>query len=138
MMNYKTKLALMFSTLFALFSCASNTSKPVSGLENGVWVLVSTNAQAMQAQKAPTLKFKQGMVEGFGGCNTFRVAYTLEKENKLSFGMIAATKKLCSKFETSESENQYFAALRQVQSYRLEGDRLILEGTGNALSFTRK
>lgn len=136
-MSFKTKLALLLSTLLSLFSCAATNTKLPSPLDNTAWILERHNEQILRLEKPITLEFTPESAKGFGSCNQFKAPYTATTDNRLNFGRIAASKKLCPKIAPSV-EYQFFDSLRKVKTYRLEKNNLILEGTDSYLEFRRQ
>lgn len=74
----------------------------------------------------PTIKFERnGRVSGNGSCNRFSGSYILGGNGFIKFGVLAATKKMCT--ESMDLENAYFAVLNKVVSYSFEVDLLYLK-----------
>ena len=74
----------------------------------------------------PLLKFdaETYKASGVAGCNNFSCNYKIaEKENILTFGLMAITKMAC---EHGKVESAFTKALEHVSSMELKGDRLIL------------
>lgn len=72
-----------------------------------------------------TLEFKDGRISGLSGCNSFFAKYTVEGKS-MSFGLIGATKMLCTNQGVMEQEQTYFMRLESVKSYKIEGNKLSL------------
>jgi heat shock protein HslJ len=69
-------------------------------------------------------------VAGFGGCNVFNGSAELSA-NRLRFGPLAATKKLCPP-AIMDQEDRFFKALGRVRSARTENGLLyLLDETGS-------
>jgi heat shock protein HslJ len=72
-------------------------------------------------------RFKDGVVSGSGGCNTYAAAYTVAGND------IMIARPLCGEIacETPEGimeqEAAYLAALERARLYRIEGSRLMLQ-----------
>lgn len=79
-----------------------------------------------------TIKFEDGQVNGYTGCNNFFGSYTLEGET-LSLGPLGMTKRACGE-EVGKREMEYVLALEQVAGYRTELNTLTLvDGNGRLL-----
>jgi heat shock protein HslJ len=67
-------------------------------------------------------------VQGNTGCNSMRGSATLDG-TKLSFGPIATTKRYCP--QTAGIETALLAALKDVQSWSIEGEQMrLLDSNG--------
>lgn len=98
------------------------------GITEKYWKLVELNGQKVpQLEREPsmTLRVEGGRVSGFGGCNSFTGAYTLEKAvSRIRFGQIAATLRAC--VAGMDTEAAFMEALRATDNYSLSGDSLSL------------
>ena len=73
-----------------------------------------------------------GTAAGSGGCNTYRAPYETS-DSTLTFGAVAATKKMCAQ-DVSDQEHAFFAGLEATASYTIEGDQLtLLDASGQTL-----
>ncbi len=71
-----------------------------------------------------TMLFNDGdKVSGFGGCNSYRSSYST-KDNFVTFGMVASTKKFCK--ESMELENDFLRKLQQVNRFNISDNILTL------------
>lgn len=144
----KKHVSCQFSALLlAAFALAGScTNKPVPqpppkekiGLETAVWQLTSILADApMQVPDTLpvpiTVKFSDGNVEGFGGCNSFGGKYTVA-DTRLTIGSIRITRMFCE--GASEWENQFVQRLEKSQTFKIDGERLeISSGDTGGLVF---
>jgi heat shock protein HslJ len=69
-----------------------------------------------------TLSFKGGAVSGHAGCNTFRGAYTGDRQ-RVKFGALASTRKACPD-PIMKQEREFLAALESAVKWAIEGDTL--------------
>lgn len=100
-------------------------SKSPQTLESGSYdVMQLGEKNAEQFQLTITFDKETNRFSGFGGCNTYFGTYTLEGDN-LSFGPIAASKKLCHG-EIGSTENHFFKTLIKVETYTLKDNKLSL------------
>lgn len=101
----------------------------ITGFNNGRQAVVSTVAGTHV-----TLSFKDGMLSGSSGCNTFRASYKLE-ENRIVVGPAMSTRKMCSGKGIMEQERQFLAALEtavkwdidrgMLDMHRADGERVL-------------
>jgi heat shock protein HslJ len=138
--------------LLLLVACG----EPVAPLEGSRWRLVSLHGDPVVADDPITLRFEDGFVRGFGGCNAYRPLiigtdrheYTATSEGPaaghegtLTVPAFIVTEKDCpSPAGLMQQERAYFEALRAAARYRLDGERLAIEdGTGETtLVFVRE
>jgi uncharacterized lipoprotein YbaY/heat shock protein HslJ len=111
-------------------TCGNQQSTAV--LENTYWKLVrlgATTVTLAEKQQEPyfVLQPETGRVIGSGGCNRMTGSYTLAGD-KLTFGQMAATMMACA--EGMDVEREFHKALRQVASWRIEGETLELFDAG--------
>jgi heat shock protein HslJ len=77
-----------------------------------------------------------GMMSGSAGCNNYTGGYTVDGSN-IKIGPLASTRKLCSTPEgVMEQEAQFLAALETAATYRIDGDRMEMRTTDDALAAT--
>ena len=120
---------------FALVAAAcGNDSSVEDHLEGPVWELVELIGTELPDDAAPTLQLSDGTASGVAGCNNFTGGYERE-DRDLTFGPLATTRKLCAP-PLDNVESAYLAALGDVASYSIEGNRLILRsGEGTPVLF---
>lgn len=90
----------------------------VTGYNNGRQAVVSPLLGT-----ALTLRFADGAVQGFAGCNTFRASYTSEGD-RLAIGPVATTRKSCSGEGVMQQEREFLAALATATTWALPGGKL--------------
>lgn len=106
----------------------------VTGFNNGRQAVVSPMSDTMLA-----ITFRQGSVEGFAGCNTFRASYTVEAD-RISLGPAAVTRINCNEDNVMQQERQFLSALesattwsiarQMLDMHRADGER-VLTATGH-------
>jgi heat shock protein HslJ len=128
-----------------LFCCsACQTFEPsaedfasASTLGGYQWELIELNGGAVvspQDRETPHLIFLESeqRVAGSAGCNRIMGAYTLGDDGSLQFGNLATTMMACPEMGT---EAAFLAALRSIQTSKIQDGRLILiDGQGNPLA----
>jgi heat shock protein HslJ len=83
-----------------------------------------------------TLAFSAERVSGNGGCNTFSGDYSTRGTDAITIGPLASTLRACADPAVDMQEQQYLAALGQVRTYQVTGDRLTLFRTGDTIAVT--
>ena len=136
------RIILLFVSSFGLLSCVSNTKypeqqyTPASSSLSGQWSLSSLNGSGYSGDRI-TLQFSDSSrVNGFSGCNRY-FGSSSKSNGNLSFGSLGSTKKLCRNSQSNQVESAYLNGLRQVRSYRLNGNQLILQGHSTNLVFSK-
>ena len=85
--------------------------------------------QPLSQSHAVTLRFqpRHHTISGSGGCNSYGASYTI-LGSSLHFGEMWSTLIACLDTAAMDQESAYLQALGAVESYRLNGDTLTLEG----------
>jgi heat shock protein HslJ len=110
----------------------AGTSWNVIGYNNGREAVVSLIAGSNMTMVFST----DGKASGSAGCNRYIASYTSEG-SKLTFGAVAATRRMCAQPEgVMDQEQQFLKALETVASARVEGDGLELRTTTGQLAAT--
>lgn len=127
-------ILLFFVTLFS--ACSTQKEANLSG----EWVLKNLFDQDAAALKKPiTLTFdsKEKKASGFAGCNQYFSKFSVTNSD-IKFTDTGSTKMFCE--ETMATEMKFMTALEQVQTFKLEGNTLLLLADNNKviLEFTRK
>ena len=86
-----------------------------------------------------TALFQANQVTGIAGCNNYNASYQVTR-NKLSFGPVATTRKVCSTpLGIMRQENDFLAALDSTVSYKVRLNSLeLLDSRGNTLLTFRR
>jgi heat shock protein HslJ len=104
------------------------TQIPAEGIVGRYWKLVELNGKPLPSlMRTPwlTLDAKEGRVSGFGGCNHFSGAYTLDEATlRLSFQQMISTQMACIAGE--DVERALYEVLDKMDNYGLTGDQLSL------------
>jgi heat shock protein HslJ len=107
------KLLLSGAVLVALAGCAS---EPMKLQKERGYVLEWIGERPLMDYSHLTLTLAEdGRAYGNGGCNHWFAQYSLEGD-KLSFGAIGSTRKLCAP-AVMEQEKRFFKALATVQRW---------------------
>ena len=96
-------------------------------LEGTTWNLISfndgQNLTSLVIDTEINAEFKDGVVSGSSGCNTYTGAYQ-QNGLELSFGDLASTLMLCQEEGVMEQESAYLQALAKVTHYIVAGNHL--------------
>jgi copper homeostasis protein (lipoprotein) len=105
---------------------------PLEGPEWRLVALAGGPISVADTERAPTLQLDPSDHRAFGsgGCNSFGGSYTLDGD-RLGFGPLISTKMACA--TGMETEQAYFAALAEVRSWQVIGERLELYGAGGGV-----
>jgi heat shock protein HslJ len=122
------------SPILEFIAAAALNPVQSNALSGTMWTLVSLNGSAPLADRAITLSFDQGSLEGSAGCNTYGGSYTASEES-LSFGGVYATERACMEpAGIMEQERAYLDALNARARYQIPGDRLkVYDGAGTPI-----
>jgi len=99
------------------------------------WVLASLNNTSYRGPKITLQLSSQKRVSGFSGCNRYFSSAVEVNGNRLRFGTISSTKKLCTDRNSNQVEKSYLQALRGVTHFNKINNRLVLKGTYSNLIF---
>ena len=95
-------------------------------IENVIWVLESygesDNLKTVLKYTEITAKFDGARIFGSAGCNTYNGAYEL-KGNNISITELWSTLMACRE-QILKQEREYLTALRDAESYEIEGEKL--------------
>lgn len=117
-----------------MISCASNDRN----MENRKWFLVGIEGETdifIIDGKKPYIEFDldSSKVGGNATCNNFFTDYHIEG-NSIKLGVIATTLMVC--VDDSKQEYRFLQALRRVDSFKMEEEKLFLfEGEHEILIF---
>lgn len=99
---------------------------PGEPLENTYWKLVELsgiNGNLPRTQREIFLQLKNGVANGFSGCNSFFGSYTTLGDS-VHFSSIAGTEMYCQK--TMDLEGNMLYTLGQVNRYHTTGNEMML------------
>lgn len=110
-----------------------NTGREEGDSATEVWILELLGGEAAPPGSGGNpavleLDRSQQTVSGFSGCNRYTGGFTSEGSSShgtpLRFGPLASTRRACA--DGDQLEQAYLKALGDVDSYRIEGERLLL------------
>jgi heat shock protein HslJ len=95
----------------------------------GQWILKSGIGTQLLPNTEITAEFKDGQINGSGGCNQYNASYTVEPldqtSGKIQIQVQDFTRMSCGE-EIDAQEREYFKALEQVREYTLTDEGLVL------------
>lgn len=115
-----------FILLLAIFMLA--TCSRTSALPAGEWQLESLNGNPLVEDTKITLVFEDDRAGGSAGCNSYGGAVEAAGE-KIQFSELTMTLMACTDAGVMAQESSYLAALGAVDTFQVDGEKLILSGT---------
>ena len=110
--------------------------RPNAQLENTYWKLVELGGEPVvvlpnHREAHFVLVPAEHTVRGSGGCNQLKGSYDTEGD-RLSFGSLATTRKMCAGILTKQ-EQTFLEALKNATHYRIDGETMGLFAGGGWL-----
>ena len=134
-------ITIVSATVVLLLSACSETD---TSLDGSSWSLRSYQDNTGETvnvlpRSTTTALFQADQVTGIAGCNNYNASYEVTR-NKLSFGPVATTRKVCSTpLGIMRQENAFLAALDSTASYKLSRNSLeLIDSNGNTLLVFRR
>ena len=119
-------LVLVASALAACGGDEGSSSDPgtqdPTALEGESWILtqmLTAGGQTEVVQTGVSAQFDGSTISGTAGCNTYNASYEADG-SEISFGPIAATKKICPEDEQS-TEDRYLQLLAEIGTFEVSG-----------------
>lgn len=123
-----------FILLLALFMLA--TCSQVSEPPSGEWTLVSLNGAPLVEDTEINLVFEEDRVGGSAGCNSY--GGTFESGGAgIDITSLTITLMACTDAGVMAQESTYLGALEAVETFELDGEKLLLSGPDVELVFER-
>lgn len=123
-----------FILLLALFMLA--TCSQVSEPPSGEWTLVSLNGAPLVEDTEINLVFEEDRVGGSAGCNSY--GGTFESGGAgIDITSLTITLMACTDAGVMAQESAYLGALEAVETFELDGEKLLLSGPDVELVFER-
>ncbi|WP_239057903.1 META domain-containing protein [Pseudodesulfovibrio sp. JC047] len=135
------KLLLAMCVLGLLVSgCAKQESGDdiMTQLTGTVWVAEMIAGKPGIDMTHSSIEFgEKGVVDGFGGCNSYHGSYTLEGD-VVSFGPMAATMRACVD-AINDQEVRFFRSLAEPQTVKFkDGSLLLIASDGKISKFSTR
>jgi heat shock protein HslJ len=126
-------VVLMLTLAMALDSCATTKKEPPPRSFTGTrWEVV---LELSLPGEQPTLRFGDGRMEGFGGCNRLAARYVQDAvgAKAIAIGRIQTGRHAACDPSTQEAEERMLEILQAVSSYTIIGDTMTMSGSAGAL-----
>ena len=131
----KTIAIATIAAALALGGCGSMQKKepPPKPFVGTLWEVV---LELPLRGEQPYVRFGDGRVEGFGGCNRFVARYVQDTvgARAIAIGRIEMNRRVCDE-STQIAESRMLEVLAAVSSYQVTGDVLVMTGSGGSLRF---
>ena len=101
-----------------------------AALEGESWILtqmLTAGGQTEIVQTGVSAQFDGTTIRGNAGCNSYNASYEASG-SEISFGPIAATKKICPEDEQS-TEDRYLQLLAEIGSFEVSGRSMSMNDT---------
>ena len=133
------RLAILPLVVVAFAACGGDDSgsgsdgdtQDPAALEGESWILtqmLTAGGQTEIVQTGVSAQFDGTTISGSAGCNSYNASYEASGSD-ISFGPIAATKKICPEDEQS-TEDRYLQLLAEIGSYEVSGRSMSMNDTG--------
>ena len=134
-------VAIALVPLMLIASCAGGGSASDGGapsLEDITWILDDPSTALLvddpPAGARVTIRFTDGEIGGAAACNIYGGTYELGEQGAITLNVGSMTEMACEE-PVMALESAVVVALAEVASFRFDGDDLVLEGEGIALTF---
>ena len=132
------RLAILPLVVVAFAACGGDDSgsgsdgdtQDPAALEGESWILtqmLTAGGQTEIVQTGVSAQFDGTTISGSAGCNSYNASYEASGSD-ISFGPIAATKKICPEDEQS-TEDRYLQLLAEVGSFEVSGRSMSMNDT---------
>ncbi len=132
-----SKTLVLLSFVLALAGCANRPKEPPPAPFIGtLWEVM---LELPLAGEQPFMRFGDGRVEGYGGCNRFAARYVQDTvgARAIAIGRIEMNRHLCDP-GAQAAESRMLDVLQAVSSYSVTGDILTMSGSGGTLRMRAK
>ena len=126
-------LAGIFAAIL-LAACATKPPEPPPKPFAGTrWV---AQLELPFAGEKPWVRFGDGRLEGFGGCNRFSGRYVEDSlgASAIGIGRIETGRRICDA-AAHRVEEIWLDVLHSASSYSIAGDTMVMNGSGGTLRF---
>jgi heat shock protein HslJ len=124
----------LVALVFLAVGCATTKKEPPPKPFVGTrWQVV---LELPMAGEQPQMRFGDGRVEGFGGCNRFAARYVQDVvgARSIAIGRIEVVRRLCDPGPQA-AEGRVLEVLQSVSSYSITADTMTMTGSGGTLRF---
>lgn len=120
----KVLVALVIVICLVLVGCTSTNTLSIT-LNHSSWFLETLSNQPVMPDILVTIKFQNGEINGIDCCNNYSTSYTVNGDKISVNKNIAVTLMACPE-PIMQQSTVYFAALAQMDTYKIEGKQLTL------------
>ena len=126
-----TKALLLAAALVAAGCAAQKKEPPPKPFVGTKWVV---QLELPTAGEQPHVRFGDGLMEGFGGCNRLAARYVQDSVGSrfIAIGRIDRGTKACEA-RAQAAEMRVLEVLQAVSSYTIVGDSMTMSGSGGSL-----
>lgn len=126
-----TKALLLAAALLAAGCAAQKKEPPPKPFVGTKWVV---QLELPLPGEQPHVRFGDGLMEGFGGCNRLAARYVQDSVGSrfIAIGRIDRGTKACEA-RAQAAEMRVLEALQAVSSYTIVGDSMTMSGSGGSL-----
>ena len=128
-------MPVALATVFLLVGCAPKKPEPPPKPFIGTKWVVQLELP-IPGDQQPWVRFGDGRMEGFGGCNRIAARFVQDTVGSrfIAIGRIDRGTRACDP-ANQESEARTLEVLQAVSSYRIVYDLMTMQGSGGALKF---
>jgi heat shock protein HslJ len=126
--------ALILMACLCAAACATQQKEPPPKPFTGTrWQVV---LELPLAGEQPYVRFGDGRMEGFGGCNPVNARYVQDSVGSrfIAIGRIQTGTRGCDE-STRAAEQRVLEVLQSVSSYSITGEAMTMTGSGGTLRF---
>ena len=128
----KRAIALVTVVAFLAGCAAAKKDPPPKPFAGTRWQVV---LELPMTGEQPNMRFGDGRVEGFGGCNRFVAKYVQDSvgARAIAIGRIEVDRRLCDP-GPKVAEARVLEILQAVSSYTITLDTMVMSGSGGSLT----
>lgn len=129
----KRAIALLAVMAFLAGCAAAKKDPPPKPFAGTHWQVV---LELPLTGEQPNMRFGDGRVEGFGGCNRFLAKYVQDAvgARAIAIGRIEVDRRLCDPGPKA-AEARVLEVLQSVSSYSITLDSMVMSGSAGSLNF---
>ena len=125
-------IALAVAVAFLAGCAATQKEPPPKPFAGTRWQVI---LELPVTGEQPNMRFGDGRVEGFGGCNRFLAKYVQDSvgARAIAIGRIDVDRRLCDPGPKA-AEARVLEILQSVSSYTITADTMVMSGSGGSLT----
>ncbi|HET7547142.1 MAG TPA: META domain-containing protein [Usitatibacter sp.] len=132
-MHPSARIAALAIAAFAAACATSQREPPPKPFAGTHWNAV---LELPPAGEKPWVRFGDGRMEGFGGCNRIAARYVQDSvgARAIAIGRIEKGFNACDR-STGDAEDRFLEVLQSVSSYSIVGDAMAMTGSAGTVRF---